>query len=53
MKGHVLVTVQMATVRLPVEVSALHEVQQLMQVVHFCSRCDLVGGEVPTIIPTS
>ena len=33
MKGPVHVTVQMATVGLPVEVSALHGVQQLMQVV--------------------
>ena len=33
MKGPVHVTVQMATVDLPVEVSALHEVWQLMQVV--------------------
>ena len=33
-------TVQMATVGIPVEVSALHEVQFVMHFV--CSRCDLV-----------
>ena len=52
MKGPVHVTVQMATVGLPVQVSVLHGLAQLMQVVHFCSRCDLVREiEVPTIIP--
>ena len=40
MKEPVHVTVQMATVGIPVKVSALHEVQQVMHYV--CSRCDLV-----------
>ena len=48
MKEPVHVTVQMATVGIPVKVSTLHEVQQ---VVHFvCSRCDLVVGG-PAITP--
>ena len=48
MKEPVHVTVQTATMVLPVEVSALHEVQQVMHFV--CSRCDLVVGG-PAITP--
>ena len=42
MKGPVHVTVQMATMVLPVKVSTLHVVQLVMHFV--CSRCDLVVG---------
>ena len=42
MKEPVHVTVQMATVGLPVEVSVLHGVQLVMHFV--CSRCELVGS---------
>ena len=42
MKEPVHVTVQMATVGLPVKVSVLHGVQLVIGVV--CSRCELVGS---------
>ena len=48
MKGPVHVTVQMATMVLPVKVSTLHVVQLVMHFV--CSRCDLVVGG-PAITP--
>ena len=48
MKEPVHVTVQMATVGMTVEVSSLHEVQQVMH--HVCSRCKVVGVQVCAII---